>query len=92
MRKEKQTISKQLAKCPFCGGKSECYTVQTMQLETGFVVKCKNPDCIMCSGGTLRQTQDSAIEAWNTRKPMENIVKLLEEELELSDRNKRRFI
>ena len=69
----------ELLPCPFCGGEAECYTVQTIQLETGFVVKCKNLDCVMCFGGTLRQTPKEAIKAWNTRKPMEQIVERLED-------------
>lgn len=71
----------ELKSCPFCGGETECYTVQTIQLETGFVVKCKNLDCVMCSGGTLRQTPEEAINAWNTRKPVERILERLKEEM-----------
>lgn len=76
-----------LLNCPFCSGEAECYTVQTMQRETGFVVKCKNLDCVMCSGGTLRQKPEFAIKAWNTRKPMERILERLEEVYDVTHEN-----
>lgn len=75
-----------LLNCPFCGGEAECYTVQTIQYETGFVVKCKNLDCVMCSGGTLRQTIEAAIAAWNQRRPVERIVERLDKLAEVSMR------
>ena len=65
--------------CPFCGGKAEVgYANQHDKL---FVVGCNTP---MCYGNINHFTmvfvsKESAIDAWNTRTPMANIVEKLEE-------------
>ena len=68
-----------LLKCPFCGGEAEVgYTNQHDKL---FVVGCNTP---MCYGNINHFTmvfvsKESAINTWNTRTPMANIVEKLEE-------------
>ena len=65
--------------CPFCGGKAEVgYTNQHDKL---FVVGCNTP---MCYGNINHFTmvfvsKENAINTWNTRTPMANIVEKLEE-------------
>lgn len=65
--------------CPFCGGEAEVgYANQRDKL---FVVGCNTP---MCYGNINHFTmvfvsKESAINTWNTRKPMDNIVEKLEE-------------
>ena len=77
MSKEK---TNSLLNCPFCGGEA---------LLRGFFFV----QCIKCGVSTLTYlTEIDAIKAWNTRKPMQNIVERLEEELHLSDKEKRRCI
>ena len=70
---DKQTISKQLAKCPFCGGEAV--------LLKG---KCELDNYVMClrcfTRTKLYNTKEGSIVAWNTRKPMERILERLEEE------------
>lgn len=63
-----------LLPCPFCGGKATTY-----KRDYGFGAMCKNTPfcCIMTAG---HKTEKGAIKAWNTRKPMEQIVERLEEE------------
>lgn len=74
MSKEK---SKQLANCPFCGG--EAKLMRFPKCERKYVVICENEQC-MASVGNYSHSKEKAIKAWNTRKPMEKIVKRLEEE------------
>ena len=79
----------ELKRCPFCGGEAEFY--RTPIKTNGcwcdsVVVRCK-----VCEARTNRVLYDAkkhlndeeyeeAAEAWNTRKPMQNIVERLEEE------------
>ena len=61
-----------LPRCPFCGGEAELLKGQ-----------CEIDNYVMClecrSKTKLYNTKASAIKAWNTRKPMQNIVERLEE-------------
>ena len=61
-----------LLRCPFCGGEAELLKGQ-----------CEIDNYVMClecrSKTKLYNTKASAIKAWNTRKPMEDIVDELEE-------------
>lgn len=61
-----------LLRCPFCGGEAELLKGQ-----------CEIDNYVMClecrSKTKLYNTKASAIKAWNTRKPMQNIVERLEE-------------
>lgn len=66
-----------LKPCPFCGGEAEA------KKEIGgscWKVKCKQCSCEV--GRYWFHNKNHAIIAWNTRKPMDNIVEQLEEELE----------
>lgn len=64
-----------LLRCPFCGGEAELLKGQ-----------CEIDNYVMClecrSKTKLYNTKASAIKAWNTRKPMQNIVERLEENLQ----------
>ena len=65
--------------CPFCGGEAEVGL--TNQHDKLFVVGCNTP---MCYGNINHFTmvfvsEETAIETWNTRTPMANIVEKLEE-------------
>ena len=68
-----------LLKCPFCGGEAE--VGYTNQHDKFFVVGCNTP---MCYGNINHFTmvfvsEETAIDTWNTRTPMANIVEKLEE-------------
>ena len=60
-----------LLRCPFCGGEAELLKGQ-----------CEIDNYVMClecrSKTKLYNTKASAIKAWNTRKPLQNIVERLE--------------
>ena len=68
-------MSETLLRCPFCGGEAELLKGQ-----------CEIDNYVMClecrSKTKLYNTKASAIKAWNTRKPMQNIVERLEEQAE----------
>lgn len=68
--------------CPFCGGEAEVGL--TNQHDKLFIVGCNTP---MCYGNINHFTisfvsKESAINTWNTRAPMANIVEKLEEKTE----------
>ena len=63
--------------CPFCGGEARLYSFHSQTIKTykEYWVKCKN-DC--CQTKNFR-SEEKAVEQWNTRTPMDNIVEKLEE-------------
>jgi hypothetical protein len=65
--------------CPFCGGEAEVGL--TNQHDKLFIVGCNTP---MCYGNINHfamsfVSKESAINTWNTRTPIANIVEKLEE-------------
>ena len=58
--------------CPFCGG--EAYTDKIGK--PLFTIRCTNINCY-CE--ISKNSLEDAINAWNTRTPMANIVEKLEE-------------
>ena len=78
-----------LLNCPFCGGEAKIDKTITNTVSVECTVCHASSRMILCTEGDIEQ---KAIEAWNTRKPMQNIVERLEEELHLSDKEKRRCI
>jgi hypothetical protein len=74
--KELKKNSEVLRKCAFCGGEA---TLEDEPIGKGkclYSVLCEN-DCVV--QGTYHTTAESAINAWNTRKPAEEVVARLEE-------------
>lgn len=74
-----------LLKCPFCGG--EAKVLRFPKCERKYVVICENEEC-MASVGVYSLTKEASIDKWNTRKPMQEIVEKLEEEVETTYLNK----
>lgn len=84
-----------LLKCPFCGGEVELMIFNS-EYET-VTVRCTNEDCDITMGKAFF-TDEEAIEHWNRRKPMANIVeklkkreKYLENAMKESHENGHRF-
>lgn len=85
-----------LKRCPSCGG--EIIKIEKERMGMGGCELYAKAVCKNCGLSTKKfliwDKEDilKVYEAWNTRKPMDRIVSRLEEELELSERDKRRCI
>lgn len=74
-------MTDKLKPCPFCGRIPEL-----RHDDDGFsYIVCANDNCYVKTDGYLND--DTAIKAWNTRKPIDKVVKQLEELQELGRRN-----
>lgn len=62
----------EIKNCPFCGG--EAHKFENVIDKGKWFVECKE-----CGASVLYRSENSAVKAWNTRKPMERIVERLEE-------------
>ena len=69
----------ELKPCPFCGGEAEVVKVHSGVAMFPYTVVCKSDEC-SASVGVFKETRGKAIEAWNTRKPMEAVVAELEKQ------------
>ena len=75
-------MSNELKPCPFCGGEAFINTVESHAHEVATFM----PDypggtfieCTSCTCALSGETEDKAIEAWNTRKPIDKVVEQLE--------------
>ena len=65
----------ELKKCPFCGGEAKIDKTIANTVSVECTVCHASSRMILCTEGDIEQ---KAIEAWNTRKPMQNIVERLE--------------
>lgn len=69
-------MTDKLKPCPFCGGEAVWW--DTGDHKYPYQIVCRS--CFCETNET--QTRSSAIEAWNTRKPMDRIVEQLEAKAE----------
>lgn len=72
-------MNKELKPCPFCGGEAFEY-YSGSQFEFCEVV------CKECGCRSKGKTEAEAIEAWNTRKPIDKVVEALEDEYDNAGR------
>ena len=82
-------IETKLLPCPFCGG--EAFIAIEKQCDGNVVYETKSVACSKCGVSTEKiicdgyyycyYTDEEAIKAWNTRKPMEQIVEMLEDDI-----------
>ena len=68
-------MSETLLRCPFCGGEAKIDKTIANTVSVECTVCYASSRMILCTEGDIEQ---KAIEAWNTRKPMHNIVERLE--------------
>lgn len=74
----------ELKRCPFCGERAMITTyLGTTEVDI---------ECCDCSCKITGCNKEDAIKAWNTRKPMQNIVERLEEEKALASKEKCRCV
>lgn len=57
---------KKLKPCPFCGKRATLVTYGEGKQGKRFDVRCEHDGCIFVATG-MRDTKESAIEAWNRR-------------------------
>ena len=75
-----------LLNCPFCGGEAKIDKTITNTVSVECTVCHASSRMILCTEGDIEQ---KAIEAWNTRKPLERIVERLEYEYHEIDKCKK---
>ena len=73
-------MSEKLLPCPFCGGEAKVQ-INTEMGGSQYQVLCT--ECPVTVGRYWYWNKKDAIKAWNTRKPMEQIVEKLDEALEI---------
>ena len=78
----------EIKRCPFCG--IPLKLVGSKRRGNQHYLHEYNNNCILNGFGFI--ATDENIQHWNTRKSMQNIVERLEEELELTDKEKRRCV
>jgi Lar family restriction alleviation protein len=72
-------VKDKLKPCPFCGGKAyisneDCYGYE----HDDFIVNCD--ECNLQFGFASQfETEEDAVKAWNTRKPIDKVIEQLEE-------------
>lgn len=64
-----------LKPCPFCGGEAKISTYDWGYSVKEYWIYCHSCDC---ASGSYH-SKEEAIETWNRRKPMDDIVERLEE-------------
>lgn len=64
-----------LKPCPFCGGEAEIVEQKHREYASTFYVRCKG----YCIKQHDFRDKERAVEAWNTRKPIEKILEWLDE-------------
>ena len=75
---EQANKTSELKTCPSCGGEAKICGYYFIQ-------------CVKCGLSTLTHTnRESAINTWNTRKPLERVIERLEKERRFADEEKER--
>lgn len=81
---------RELRRCPFCGGEAKIVFAEEYKQ---WRIRCKNIDCDVRPSTSWFNNEEEAIDRWNRRKPIDEIVEQLEVEketaLELFDGNSR---
>lgn len=77
-------MTDKLRECPFCGGEAEKYAKEIKGIKI-LTVTCKrcgaSGQLFQSKKPRIKDEENPAIKAWNTRKPMDRIVEQLEERL-----------
>ena len=71
----------EIKKCPFCGGEADSHmTISKNYIDRPdgqplWFVECTNEECVASSG--CYDTVEEAINAWNQRRPVDDVVETL---------------
>jgi len=77
-----------LLPCPFCGGEAEMNYSVFSKCEAYARCKCCGARTMEFSSASLQDARLKAIQSWNTRKPMQEIVERLEEDCKIHRKDK----
>lgn len=80
---ELKKSSEMLRRCPFCGGEAEISDGEFINGHFVFCTQCH----IQTKLYTLGNTREKAINDWNTRKPVDDLVYVFEKKKEKIDKN-----
>lgn len=67
-----------LLKCPFCGGEARMIYSVLLKYDAYVRCKCCGARTMEFSSASLQNAKLKAIQSWNTRKPMQEIVERME--------------
>lgn len=82
-------MTDKLRECPFCGGEN----VEVFAWEVTYQGNFFKPYCKDCDFELKPQmTEEEAIKAWNTRKPIDRIVEQLEALAEEADNTRNTYL
>lgn len=73
-----------LHNCPFCNGEAKIRDGSNDIVGSQFAITCNNDDCAIKPATQWYESLNDAINVWNTRKPLDNIISEIEEEKEYS--------
>lgn len=66
----------ELRRCPFCGGEAKIVFAEEYKQ---WRIRCKNIDCDIRPSTSWFNNEEEAIDRWNRRKTIDEIVEQLEE-------------
>ena len=79
----------ELKKCPFCGGEAELEYTESYSSHRYYFVQCTECGC-KSDDFEDDPGMKKAVAAWNNRKPVDDVLEHLEEELNFADVEKKR--
>lgn len=68
----------ELKRCPFCGGEVDLFSWSQIPLNYQYGIECRECHTLF-QINLYDTTMQETIEAWNTRKPIEKVLEMLEE-------------
>ena len=77
----------ELKPCPFCGSKAEWVQIKDTignDIITFWKIQCSKCKCSTYPHNYIGGKKEELIKQWNTRKPIDTLVKILDDEYDLS--------
>ena len=76
-----KTSDKRLLPCPFCGGEAKLMASAFLSHDAFVMCKSCGAKTLIHSSASRDDAKMNAIKAWNTRKPVDDVVEALEEHI-----------